>query len=578
MSLWKIAWRSIQTRALASGLTAVAMGLGVALVVAVLVIYEVVDHTYRRGGAGCDLVVGAKGDGLSLVLSSAYYLKKPIGNIPYSYYRDLVEGYVEPQVQIETAVPICMGDTYEGHPVVGTTPEMFDRMRYLGDRRYEFDDGGNFAWDDHTGAVVGWAVARQEQLAVDSEFKTAHGTGKKAHTHDQLFTVRGVLKHTGMPVDRAVFVNMEGFYGLHVGKAGDHAAEHEDLPSEQGEAEQGHDEAAHGDEGTDPDRAPAEREEAGHGEQDHGTNGETVAPDAPLGSLSGFVYADRNNDGLKDPRETALPHVEVALIRTDAEGTQVTHRIKKTDHAGFYRFTNLPPGTYTIVETQPGGYFDGIDHLGTAGGEASNDRFANIELQGGFDATDYNFGEQEGVTAVLVCLDDITRWRIEDLKTKINRGPVAQAASPTAEITGLLENIVGRIQELLLLFAVLIVVVAGIGIMVSIYNSMSDRRHEIAVMRALGAGRMTVMIVILLESILLSLGGGAIGILLGHGLIAALSPTIFQQTGVAIGLFDFRLVELVLIPGLIVLASLVGYLPAKTAYRTDVARSLTANP
>ncbi|HUT09158.1 MAG TPA: FtsX-like permease family protein [Thermoguttaceae bacterium] len=550
MSLWKIAWRSIQTRALASALTAVAMGLGVALVVAVLVIYEVVDHTYRRGGAGCDLIVGAKGDGLSLVLNSAYYLKKPIGNIPYSYYRDLVEGYVEPKVQIETAVPICMGDSFEGHPVIGTTPEMFDEMRYLGDRPYEFDDGGNFTWEDHTGAVVGWAVARQEELGVDSEFKTDHGTGEGAHAHEQIFTVRGVLKHTGTPVDRAVFVNMEGFYSLHVGEACDDTAEHEDHP-------------------------PGETEHVAH---EPGSNEDTGDPDASSCSLSGFVYVDRNNDGRKDPEETALPHVTVTLTRTDADGTQVTQRIKETDHAGFYRFTNLPAGTYTIFETQPGGYFDGIDHVGTAGGEESNDRFANIELQPGVDATDYNFGEQQGVTAVLVCLDEITRWRIEDLKGKINRGPVAQAASPIAEITGLLENIVGKIQELLLLFAVLIVIVAGIGIMVSIYNSMSDRRHEIAVMRALGAGRVTVMVVILLESILLSLGGGAIGILLGHGLIGVLSPTIFAQTGVAVGPFDFRLVELVLIPGLIILASLVGYLPAKTAYRTDVARSLTANP
>ena len=126
--------------------------------------------------------------------------------------------------------------------------------------------------------------------------------------------------------------------------------------------------------------------------------------------------------------------------------------------------------------------------------------------------------------------------------------------------------------------AVLIVVVAGLGIMVSIYNSMSERRHEIAVMRALGASRLTVMLVILTESILLSLGGGALGLVLGHGLIGLLAPVIVEQTGVAVGLLQFRPIELILIPGLIVLASLVGYLPAMTAYRTDVARSLTATP
>jgi putative ABC transport system permease protein len=61
-------------------------------------------------------------------------------------------------------------------------------------------------------------------------------------------------------------------------------------------------------------------------------------------------------------------------------------------------------------------------------------------------------------------------------------------------------------------------------------------------------------------------------------LIGLLAPVIVEQTGVAVGLLQFRLVELVLIPGLIVLASLVGYLPAMTAYRTDVARALTATP
>ena len=130
----------------------------------------------------------------------------------------------------------------------------------------------------------------------------------------------------------------------------------------------------------------------------------------------------------------------------------------------------------------------------------------------------------------------------------------------------------------LLVFAVMIVLVAGIGIMVSIYNSMNDRRHEIAIMRALGARRSTVMMVILLESILLSLGGGLLGLRLGHGLLAIAGPWIAEKVNLPLSMLEFRAVELILIPGLIALASIVGYLPAVAAYRTDVGKSLIANP
>lgn len=107
---------------------------------------------------------------------------------------------------------------------------------------------------------------------------------------------------------------------------------------------------------------------------------------------------------------------------------------------------------------------------------------------------------------------------------------------------------------------------------------MSERQHEIAVMRALGAGRQTVMLLVLLESILLSLAGGLAGWVVGHGLIAALSPWISAQTGVYIGFWQFVGYESVIIPGLIALAALVGYLPAMAAYRTDVAKALSATP
>ena len=153
-----------------------------------------------------------------------------------------------------------------------------------------------------------------------------------------------------------------------------------------------------------------------------------------------------------------------------------------------------------------------------------------------------------------------------------------QAVNPTHEVTQLLEGIVGDLRLILLILAVLIVVVAGIGVMVSIYNSMSDRRHEIAVIRALGAKRRTVMLIVLLESILLALGGGAIGLALGHGLTGALAPMIAERTGVAVNPLQFQLNELILVPGLILLASAVGYMPAVAAYRTDVAQSLISSP
>jgi putative ABC transport system permease protein len=164
------------------------------------------------------------------------------------------------------------------------------------------------------------------------------------------------------------------------------------------------------------------------------------------------------------------------------------------------------------------------------------------------------------------------------LPRSINKGTVAQAVMPISEIRKLFDGLIGNLQLILLVLTILICVVAGIGIMVSIYNSMSERRRETAIMRALGAGRRTIGSLILLESVMLATLGGAAGFLLGHGLIGLLSPFIAAQTGVPIGLFQFVPTELLLIPGLILLATLAGYVPALFAYRTDVAKALSASP
>jgi putative ABC transport system permease protein len=164
----------------------------------------------------------------------------------------------------------------------------------------------------------------------------------------------------------------------------------------------------------------------------------------------------------------------------------------------------------------------------------------------------------------------------------------------------LFQSIVDPIKWVLLGLTILICIVSGISILVGIYNSMNQRRHEIAVLRALGARRAKVTQIMLAESILLSLGGGLLGWIAGHSLNAAISPVVEAKSGVRIGFLDFApavplgeflqtgnsnflpsflqyLVispEFLLIPGMIFLAILVGVYPAISAYRTDVAKSL----
>jgi putative ABC transport system permease protein len=450
MPFWKIAWRNIEQRALASSLTVLSMALGVAVMICVLVIHSVAVRQFSQDAQGYHMIVGGKGGELQLVLSTVYHLGQPLYPIPYSYYEKFTKGEFKPYTEV--AIPVCLGDSYESPSgrmfrVVGTTPDLFDKIEYGMNsdntpKRYEFQPGGrNFKTGNYFEAVVGSVVAAQSGLKVGDEIYPTHGFTSDGHKHGG-FKVVGILKPTGTANDRAVFINIEGFYLLE-----GHA-----LTPEQKEAA----EAQAADTKTTAAGEPAE-------------HADEQAPQVPLA---------------KDRRE---------------------------------------------------------------------------------------------VTSILVlCNSELGPMVLE---TAVNKGKdrIAQAVAPSREVTRLLENIVGPIQLILLVLTVLIVIVAAISILVSIYNSMSERSHDIAVMRALGASRQSVMMIVLLESILLSLLGGVAGVVLGHALIGLASPYVEARTGVTLGLFQFDWQEIVLIPALVALASLVGFLPALSAYRTDVAKALAGS-
>ncbi|MCA9246161.1 MAG: ABC transporter permease [Planctomycetales bacterium] len=533
MSLWKIAWRSIQQRRLSSLLTGFSMALGVALVILVLVIYGVVDDRFHEGGEGYHLIVGAKGGKLQLVLNTVFHLSQPIENVPYSVYKEFTAGKFASSTEL--AVPCCMGDSYQAggqtFRVVGTTPDMFDKLpagyTEKGEPRpYRFQSGGrNFKHENFFEAVIGSVVANVSGLKVGDSFQPAHGIveeGEDPHVHDD-FKIVGILEPSGTPNDRALFVNMEGFYLLE-----DHS-----KPASKSTPQTDHaDEHAH----------DAHDHDAAHAHDE--THDHEHAPPA------------QSNEEPQE-RDGAPPEPAAAIGVTDS--VETTQQPARDEHG-----------------------HDEHGHDDHAHGE--HDHGAHAHDHHGHDHHAHHEPlpeSQREVTAILVVASNTMGMEsllAQQMFTMINEGQEAQAVFPTKEVHDLFATVVGPVQLILLILSMLIVVVAGIGIMVSIYNTMSERGHEIAVMRALGAGRGTVMAIVLFESILLSLAGGLAGVLLGHAMIGLASPYVVNQTGVTLHMFQFDWKELALIPGLVALATLVGFIPALAAYRTDVSKSLTARP
>ena len=147
------------------------------------------------------------------MLNTVYHLSTPVENIPYSVYHDLSEGQFKPYVT--RAIPYCLGDNYEGQRVVATVPALFAETQYAPGRKYAFSAGRNFQSDRYFEGILGALAATRTGLKVGDTFRPTHGVSDdgQGHEHDA-FKVVGILEPTGTPNDRALFINIEGFYLL----------------------------------------------------------------------------------------------------------------------------------------------------------------------------------------------------------------------------------------------------------------------------------------------------------------------------------------------------------------------------
>ncbi len=218
MSLWHIAWSYLWNRKLTTSLTILSVALGVGLIYSVLTLREETRKRFEDEGQSFDVVVGAKGSPLQLVLSALYFMDVPTGNIKLSDYEA-----IKTHEDVAAAFPILLGDTFHGYRIVGTVPELFDYQwtsASTGETRKPFRLAQGRVFEKSMEAVLGSGVARSEGLNLGDTFIGAHGFTQLPEGLQELhgenpYTVVGIMAPSGTPNDRAVFARMDSVWEVH---------------------------------------------------------------------------------------------------------------------------------------------------------------------------------------------------------------------------------------------------------------------------------------------------------------------------------------------------------------------------
>ena len=216
MNLGRIAYAYAKKSPLTTVLNLALLILGVATVALLLLLTTALDERLKRDAAGVDLVVGAKGSPLQLVLAGIFHVDVPPGNIPLA---EVTRLRANPLVR--SVVPIAMGDSFRGYHIVGTELELLD---IYGARLAQ-----GRSWKAPMEAVLGAEVARRSGLSLSASFAGSHGLAEGGEVHaDEPYRVVGVLERSGNVADRMVLTGIDSVWKVHEHEA----AEHAETPSD----------------------------------------------------------------------------------------------------------------------------------------------------------------------------------------------------------------------------------------------------------------------------------------------------------------------------------------------------------
>ena len=418
MILLSLAHRSLNNRKLTSIVTLISLALSVSLWVGIEHIRGGARESFSNTISQTDLIVGARGGAIQLLLYTVFHIGSPTANVTYESYEK-----INNHRAVLWTIPISLGDSHRGYRVVGTNEDFYRHYRFRQDRHVEFAQGRPAS--DVFDVVLGSEVAERLGYHLGSRIIVTHGitnsTGIMDHD-DKPFMVAGILQPTRTPIDRSLYVTLEGIEAMHIDwKQGAPPAEGQQTPVE----------------------------------------------------------------------KIAKENIKIESI------TAFFLRTKTRIHTlGLQReITNFP---------------------------------------------------EEALIAVLpgVALSEL--W-----------------------------STIGVGEEVLKVVALFVVVVGLLGMLMSLYTSLNERRREIAILRALGVGPAKVTLLLVLESGLLTVIGSLLGVVLVYGGVLLLQPTIEQLYGLHIPLKPFSAAEYRYLAIVVVAGLIVGLIPAWKAYRNALSDGLS---
>ena len=203
MTIFKLSWRNLVGSPLNTILSLLLMSLGVGIISLLILLNNEMKQQVKNNLKEIDMVVGAKGSPLQLILSSVYHIDNPTGNIPLSSINKLKKNRL-----VDLVIPLSYGDSYKGFRIVGSTHDYFNLFNA------EIKEGRR--WERGFEVVIGSEIARIHNLQIGDSFYGSHGLLKGGHVHDNYaYNVVGILNFSGSVIDKLILTDYQSVWDVH---------------------------------------------------------------------------------------------------------------------------------------------------------------------------------------------------------------------------------------------------------------------------------------------------------------------------------------------------------------------------